>query len=219
MVNHLFKEAFVYVVENPSKLLRKLNFLVTLLDKNKIITTVNITDYKSDFCLKDISVGIEPQLQIYLSNNLIWFFADDIYEYSQIFKEIELEFKSYINKVDVTDKVFVQSIFDSGFSDNLLEVNIDGDDLLEFEEETLTGCFINKSFEYGKIIEYKDINIRYLKIQPYKINVVLTLRRPNIVEFSNHIDRDNHLKLIKDFSLYSYKANKNIIHYKREKEE
>ncbi|MCY8076773.1 hypothetical protein [Bacillus haynesii] len=216
MVNKLFNEGIIYAVNSPSKLLRELEYLINLLEKQKIIATVNILDNQKNY-FKSINKDIENDIQIYFSNNLLWFFVNDIYECSQILKKIELELKKYISKIYVTDKFFIQSVFRNKFSDNLLEINVGGEDLLEFEEETLTGSFINKSFVYRDVMEFKDIHIRYVKLQPLNLNAVLSLRYPNIVEFSDYIDGKMHLKLIKDFSLHVYDSNKNIIHFKKEK--
>lgn len=157
-------------------------------------------------------------IDIYITNNLMWVFADDVFEYTHLLKKFELKLSNYISKIHVTNKYFVDSIFNSKFSNNLLEINIEGKDIFEFEAETFTGSFINKTFEYRDIINFSDIHIRYLKFQPQKLNAVLTLKYPNVVQFSNYIDYKMYQKLIKSFSAYIYITNRKLLYFNKGEE-
>jgi len=225
MKNKISNEAVLYTFKKSKNFLNNLTNIVDSFKKDESITiTIDILDYSKDK-LSEIDKYIQErfreniykdaQVNIYLCNNLLWVFTEDVFEYFSILEKMELILGDYISRIDVTNKLFVDSIFNSNFSDNLLEINIDGDDLFEFEEETFTGSFINKTFVYKDIIAYKDIYIRYVKFQPLNLNVVLTLREPNIVQFSNYINKEMHLKLVRSFSLYIYKSNKKLLYFRK----
>lgn len=224
MKNKILNEAVLYTFNKSKGFFNALTNLIDSFKKNEeILINIDLLDYSKDKAsivdehyhnmLKN-NICEDNQVNIYLFYNLLWVCVEDVFEYSSLLEKVELTLGDYISRIDVTDKPFVDSIFKSNFSDNLLEINIDGDDLFEFEEETFTGSFINKTFVYKDIITFKDIYIRYVKFQPLNLNVVLTLREPNIVQFSNYIDKEIHLKLVKSFSLYIYKTNKKLLYFR-----
>ncbi|GEM_PF-4629284 len=216
MLKNLLTEAIIYSTNDENLLFSKLTTLKNDFRKQNINISINILDVneisQGNNFIKDKNINLE----LYLFKNIFWIFAEDFEEYSILLLKIELNMKNLISKINITNKTFIDSIFKNGLSDNLLEISIDGDDLIEFEEDTLVGSSINKTFEYKNIINFEDIQIKYLKLQPLKLNVVLTFRRPNIVNFSDYIIKNMLIDLIKSVSQFIYETNNKIIYIKGE---
>ncbi|RUL47234.1 hypothetical protein [Lysinibacillus antri] len=218
--DNFFYEAMLYAFKDQENfwiMLRRLideieesegiYFNVNILEKNLYNRVSSFHTYENN-----------GNIQLCIINNLMWMFVEDVFEYTPLLEKIESKLSKYISKIPVTNKYFVDSIFNSNFSDNLLEINIEGEDISEFETETFTGSFINKTFEYRNIIKFNNIYIRYIKFQPLKLNVALTLRFPNVIQFSDYIDFKMYQNLIKSFSNYIYKTNKKLLYINKGEE-
>ncbi|OCA86161.1 hypothetical protein [Bacillus sp. FJAT-27986] len=214
----IFYEAMLYTFKDQEIFWMKLRRLIDEIEISEgIYFNVNILDnndtHKNKYSF--LMDNKNNHIQIYIINNLMWMFVEDVFEYIPSFQRIESTLSQYMSKIPITNKHFVESIFNSNFSDNLLEINIEGEDISEFEAETFTGSFINKTFEYRSIINSRDIQIRYLKFQPLKLNAVLTLRFPNIIQFSDYIDFKIYQNLIKSLSTYIYKTNRKLLYFNK----
>ncbi|MGD6844700.1 hypothetical protein ACQCVH_19580 [Bacillus infantis] len=215
--DNFFYEAMLYAFKDQENFWILLRGLIDEIEISEgIYFNVNILDKKIHNSMYSFRVDQNnDHIQIYIINNLMWMFVEDVFEYAPLLKKVESKLSKYISKIHVTNKYFVDSIFNSNFSNNLLEINIEGEDISEFEAETFTGSFINKTFEYRNIINFSDIHIRYLKFQPLKLNAVLTLRFPNVIQFSDYIDFKMYQNLIKSFSIYIYKTNRKLLYFNK----
>ncbi|MGC2881524.1 hypothetical protein [Bacillus subtilis] len=214
--NHsVFYEAMLYAFEDQENFWKSFRRVIDEIEVSEgIYFNINILDKKIQSSLYSFRIYKDNgHIQVYITNNLMWMFVEDVFEYTNLLEKIESKLNEYMSKICVTNKYFVDSIFNSNFSNNLLEINIEGEDISEFEAETFTGSFINKTFEYRNIINLSDIHIRYLKFQPFKLNAVLTLRFPNIIQFSDYINFKMYQNLIKSFSTYIHKTNRKLLYF------
>ncbi|WP_456270912.1 hypothetical protein [Bacillus sp. JZ142] len=204
--DNFFYEAMLYVLNDQKKFCEIFNQVIEEIQIDEgIYFNLNISSEKDQS--SNWSFSTKEQVQIFVVNNLMWIFVENVFENLDFLEKIESKLSKYISKVSLTNKSFIQLIFNGGFSENLLEIKIEGRDISEFDEDIFIGSFINKTFEFMDIINFKDIHIKYFKIQPIKTNAVLTLRYPNVIQFSDYIDLTTYQKLIMNFSEFIYRTN------------
>lgn len=212
MKEKLLTEAKVFHIKKPDLLIRDVLFLTQILKERGIIFSFIHTDIELDLVkVSNKSVG-KPQVSFYLFKKIMWIFVEDIQDNSTLLEKIEETMINSVENILVTNKSILNEIFKSRFSDNLIEVNIGGDDLYEFEESLLVGTYINKSDIYLKLFQDKNIFIHYLKIQPYNIDTVVTMRMPNKIEFEKVINRKDLSYLIISFNKIILTVFKKIIY-------
>ncbi|MCY9136277.1 hypothetical protein MOE66_16680, partial [Bacillus atrophaeus] len=150
----IFYEAMLYAFKDQDNFWKSFRRVIDEIEVSEgIYFNINILDKEIQNSLYSFRVDKNNgHIQIYITNNLMWMFVEDVFEYTNLLGKIESKLSKYMSKICVTNKYFVDSIFNSNFSNNLLEINIEGEDISEFEAETFTGSFINKTFEYRNII-------------------------------------------------------------------
>lgn len=200
MKDKVLAEAKVFYIKKPGLVIRDILFLTRILNERDIMFSFIYTAIELDIIKASNESLSKPQVNFYLFEKILWVFVEDIQDNFNLFEEIEETMVDSIENILVTNKNILNEIFKSQFSDNLIEANIGGDDLYEFEESLLVGTHINKSDVYLKLFQYTDIFIYYLKIQPCNINTVITLRMSNKIEFEKVINREDLNYLIVSFN-------------------
>lgn len=167
--------------------------LFNLKDQNNLEITKRIKRYDD----ANFFEGTTPMVLILLKN-YIWVLGNNKNLLKkEIHKlEMELDLEESFHPVDLTEKKFISYLFESQFSDNLIECYLEGETEKYdyFESDLLYGSNINESFEFSKIIELEDVTFFYVKIQPKDKNEIITLTRKNIIKFDKNINN----KQIKD---------------------
>ncbi|EJR82307.1 hypothetical protein ACQKNT_27310 [Bacillus cereus] len=113
------------------------------------------------------------------------------------------KFEECFRKFEITEKKFIDFLFEKEFSNNLMEIFVDGECIYDyFEEQFLYGTQLNLSKEYEKIIRKNDVQIIDIKLQPLNMDTTITLRNENIIEFSNKTNLKENLHIINILTKY-----------------
>ncbi|MEF7660154.1 hypothetical protein [Bacillus thuringiensis] len=137
---------------------------------------------------------------VFYNEKLLWMCSRDL-------KQTHLgdigKFEEYFKRFEITKKEFVNFLFEKEFSDNLMEMFIDGEYIYDyFEDQLIYGTQLNFSQEYEKIIRNDDIKIIDAKMQPLNISSSITLRNENIIEFNNKNNVNENVYILYIISKY-----------------
>ncbi|EPZ0458629.1 hypothetical protein [Bacillus sp. CD3-5] len=137
---------------------------------------------------------------ILYNEQLLWVFSRGSVE-PRLFEESN--FEEYFEKFQLTEKKFIDFLFEKEFSDNLMEIFVDGECIYDyFEEQFLYGAQLNLSKEYEKVMREDDIQIIDIKLQPLNMDTIITLRNEHVIEFSNKANLKENLHIINILSKY-----------------
>lgn len=108
-----------------------------------------------------------------------------------------------IKPVNITDKKLIEFFFNCNFSDNLIEMYINGDEEYEFfEKQLINGEGLNYTFEFKKVLNIKSVSFEYIKLQPKFNNYVITLRNKNLLQFNKNLDIKEIFDFVEKFNSY-----------------
>lgn len=204
-----YKDALLYRVLEKEHLF---SLITSLLNTKKY----DITLFKNELSLQNyfetlnkeefVSKYLEKVSSIHflLIDKLLWIFVQDIDKTEDILADIEQYFDKAIDKVHVTNKNFIESLFINEFSDNLLEITVDDEDYYDFlTSDSIYGSQLNYSHEYEQIID-NNLTIFSYKLQPSTGKNVITFGYENIIEFSKHMKLTEMINSVKALSNHYY---------------
>ncbi|MCY7674921.1 hypothetical protein [Bacillus safensis] len=132
--------------------------------------------------------GAKNKFYLIITEQVLWIFLQKNDKYSYLKRNIENVFENSISPIKVTNKRFIDFLIKGNFSDNLMDLTIEGLTFLDdLESESYSGSFINDSDIYEEIINLNHLEIVHVKFQPLNFNAVVTFRYPNIIGFNQHI--------------------------------
>lgn len=143
------------------------------------------------------------KINLIITDGLLWILVKETGEFKVRLDYFENFLKDSIAPIEVTNKNFISYLFKENFSDNLLEILIDGEDIYDFESDFLFGSRLNKTIEYNNFIRTEGVYAVYLKLQPKGCNHSITLRNPNTIEFDKNME-------MKDFNFLLIELSKKI---------
>lgn len=136
------------------------------------------------------SEKVDSSIRFILVNRTVWFFSDEYQELKNLSKLLIHNNQDLLLPVILTDKKFLNFLFESNFSDNLLELHLGGDIDDKFDSMNLYGSSINNSYEFYKLMEYDEVTVTFAKLQRLHKDEVLTLSHHNNCKFSKHMKKD-----------------------------
>ncbi|WP_433948899.1 hypothetical protein [Paenibacillus taichungensis] len=149
-------------------------------------------DYNSKVCVKQngfeekfISVSYE-NIILLMFDSIFWIILKDESQNNHHIEHFEVvhSLPDCLMPVQLTNKKLIEYFFEHEFSNNLLEMFIDGDDDYEyFDKFLIYGEGLNYSSEYKQALKIPEINFEYIKLQPKNSDSVLTFR-------NNHLNVD-----------------------------
>ncbi len=169
--------------------------LVLLLGVNTHLTKFYQTNFKRDYHpllnqgkYEYNSPDATNKLYLIITEQVLWVFLEKNDNFTLLKTNIEIIFENSIAPIEVTNKLFINFLFNENYSDNLLDVTIEGRDFLDnLESESYSGSFINDRYIYEEIMNLSNVEIIHAKFQPTNFNAMVTFRFPNIIEFNQHI--------------------------------
>ncbi|AZS14326.1 hypothetical protein [Paenibacillus lutimineralis] len=145
---------------------------------------------------------LDDFLYAYYHINLFVIFAKRsnlLREHINIF---ENKYKAILDPLKLTQKKFINYLFENDFSENLMEIEIEREDLYDFfDTDFFIGSCINYTSTYKKILNDEEINIKFLKMQPLNSKFTISLINSNLIHFSNDIEKSEAIKLMDQFQL------------------
>lgn len=199
-VSDILEESRVYVLEDINSFYTKVfellnekkeqfKFSVSLSGPNNHLSEIKGSSknnfVKFDEMLKQQGKIEGNEIHLIIMDRLIWIFGTEVGKFERLSDCFERAFNKSILPVEITSKKFISYLFKENFSDNLLEIFFDGEDIYDFESDLLLGSRLNKTIEYNNIMRTNGVHFIYLKLQPKGCNHTLKLRYPNTIEFSN----------------------------------
>ncbi|MED2794123.1 hypothetical protein P4256_20765 [Bacillus wiedmannii] len=200
LVSDILEESRVYLLEDINSFYTKVfeilnekqeyfKISVSLSGPNNHLTEIKESNknnlVKFDEMLKKQNKIEGNEINLIIMDRLIWIFGEEVNKSGILSEWFEEFFGKSILPVEITSKKLVSYLFNENFSDNLLEIFIDGEDIYDFESDLLLGSRLNKTIEYNNIMRTNGVHFIYLKLQPKGCNHTLKLRYPNMIEFSN----------------------------------
>lgn len=184
-INSFYTKVFELLNENQEQF----KISVSLSGPNNHLSEIKESNknnfVKFDEMLKKQSKIEGNEINLIIMDRLIWIFGEEVGKFERLFDCFERAFNKSILPVEITSKKFISYLFKENFSDNLLEIFFDGEDIYDFESDLLLGSRLNKTIEYNNIMRTNGVHFIYLKLQPKGCNHTLKLRYPNTIEFSN----------------------------------
>lgn len=182
--------------------------LVLLLGVNTHLSEFYLTDFNGDYqSLFDKGKyeynppDAKNKFYLIITEQVLWIFFHEIGEFSHLKENIEKVFENAICPIKVTNKRFIKFLFKEKYSENLMDVTIEGLDFLDnLESESYSGSFLNDSDIYDEIMNLNHVEIIHAKFQPSNFNAMVTFRYPNIIEFNKHIKSNVQTELITSLS-------------------
>ncbi|MEB4870177.1 hypothetical protein P8831_15735 [Priestia megaterium] len=204
-----YKDALLYRILEKERLfslitllLNNQNYDITLFN-NEISLQSHLENFiKGDNDSKYLKTS--NSICLLLIDKLLWIFVKDIEKNEKFLIYIEEYFNKVIDKVNVTEKVFIESLFINEFSDNLLEITVDDENSHEFlAKDSIYGSQINYSHEYEQII-VNNLTIFSYTLQPTTGKNVITFLDRNTIEFSKHMKLTEMINSVKLLSNHYY---------------
>ncbi|AIQ21482.1 hypothetical protein NSQ90_00505 [Paenibacillus sp. FSL H7-0737] len=167
--------------------------------------------YNSKVCIKQnefekefISVSSE-NIVLLLFDSIFWIILKDkTYnnQYEEHLKVVD-SLPDCLMPVQLTNKKMVQYFFEHDFSNNLLEMFIDGDDEYEYFDKLLIyGEGLNYSSEYKQALKIPEVNFEYIKLQPKNSNSVVTFWNNNHLDVDGNASINDTLSVARSFNRY-----------------
>ncbi|MBT2286833.1 hypothetical protein J7E78_25240 [Paenibacillus polymyxa] len=167
--------------------------------------------YNSKVCIKQnefekefISVSSES-IVLLMFDSLLWIILKDKTHNNQYEEHLKVvhSLPDCLTPVQLTNKKMVQYFFEHDFSNNLMEMFIDGDDEYEYFDKLLIyGEGLNYSSEYKQALKIPEINFEYIKLQPKNSNSVVTFWNNNHLDVDGNASINDTLSVARSFNRY-----------------
>ncbi|MGG3872361.1 hypothetical protein [Brevibacillus laterosporus] len=178
------KDVYIYKVSDKQQL-------------QESIPEITSLDFKRDIWRRIEFLSKINEIEAFLHFDLVWISVSNSRHLNDKVKKLEEFCGNYLRPFKTTHKTFIDFLFKNDFSDNLMEIEIERENIYDiFDRNLFVGSCINYTSTYKKIIDDEKVRIVYSKLQPCNSRIPLTLRGNNLINFNKNIHFNDAIKIL-----------------------